>query len=66
MIFYNETVCGPDHFQNAELFLHHKEHNKIGKAIGQKQKAYGNNIVCAHNNPRFESKLLIACIPDGE
>ena len=62
----NDSIRGPDLFQNAEIFLPHGDRNEIAKVIGRKRDSDGNYIGRAHTNPRLDSRIFTVRFPDGD
>jgi hypothetical protein len=62
----DDTVPGPDSFQNAELFLPHGDRTEMAKVLGRKRNAEGNFIGKKHSNPILDTRIFVVEFPDGE
>ena len=62
----NDTVEGPSLFENAEIYLPHRDRNEIAKVIGRKRNADGNFVGRAHRNPILDSRVFTVQFLDGD
>jgi hypothetical protein len=62
----DDTVRGPDPFQNAEIYLPHGDRLEIAKVIGRKRNADGNYVGRAHKIPKLDSRIFVVRFPDGD
>jgi hypothetical protein len=55
----DDTIPGPDSFQNAELFLPHGDRTEIAKVLSRKRNAEGNYIGRKHTNPILDTQFVV-------